>query len=393
MIDSPGSALAGWLAERAAAGRFELAQTMRALTLRRDPETAALLPFEQDEAFLDPSLFAFFADGGAMATLPQLLFSSLDLGGAAEFPVRSDEAGAVFLPRRGTLRTAAPAADLLLRQGARGLELRSETGPVSSSFEAALLVGELQLLPEVPALFRFLAPPPPGRAPAPPPAREALLSVASTAADALAQAAPGIALCLFAHVRSVILCDSPDLNSFAAPQAHGAVFLCVSQITVPGLVEELAHQGGHVVFGAATLEPGRLLTVEPASPMARYSGVDRDTRSVYEGLHGIVTEALMVQVLSGCLAVRDWSGEEALELRGRLAYIGLRALTDLRSFSTPGLFTAEGSELLGMVADAISVPLRQHGRELRGLDLSNQPYAFSPSALRAANPQLAFGTA
>jgi hypothetical protein len=378
-------ALLVWLEERAAAGRLDYADTLRALVIDADPALAAGLPFEKDSVFLEPSLFAVFASPGeGGATLPQRLAAAFAGRAGRTLPVRSDGAGTIHLPRLGQLSTALGDAEFKLVRRGGEWHLSYAGKPVPFTPAPVHIVRGIELLTAIPPYFRPLLPAADRDGAA---IDEAAFARAAAAAlDAVAAAWPAMSRCLRAHLRTIVALPADGVNSFAAPAAHGAIFVSVADtLTVPQLIEELAHQGGHVIFGAATVDPGPLLEVAPDTPMRAYSDAAEDRRSVYEALHGLLTEALMVVVLDRCLSLRRWSARERLELRGRLAYIGVRAHGELASFAAAGLLSPEGRGLRDLVAACLYPSLQRRRRELEPLDLSQQPYAFDEAVFRRVN--------
>ena len=95
--------------------------------------------------------------------------------------------------------------------------------------------------------------------------------------------------------------DHPNFVRLLA--AHGAVFLNTPEAPqVPFFVEDLAHQCGHMIFSAATHERERWFAVDHQTPMSVYNNLrPADDRSVYVVLHGVFTEAAMIDLLDRLL--------------------------------------------------------------------------------------------
>ena len=95
----------------------------------------------------------------------------------------------------------------------------------------------------------------------------------------------------------------------------------------------------------------------------------------------------MILMLHRLLNVDGLSLRQANEALGRLALIATRSVADLASLSQPGLFTDAGLRVLASCRNALSEAVSARRGELMGLNLSDQPYAFSYSAFALRNPQ------
>jgi len=374
-----------WLNRRVAAGRREYADIMRTLIVNSDSAIAERLPFDCDEVFLEPGLFTYFSFATARRpTLSQLLSAALAGQAGVPVPVRSDCDGRISLPGLAQLQTRCPNSDFLLTNDGNDWQLHRGGGQQPFSLDHIPSMAGAEIYASIPLHFRplidieqnevgFVDP-------------VAFATTVSRAMDAMEAAWPALALLLRTHVRAIVALPWPRMNSFATASAHGAIFLSVAEaLTVPQLVEELAHQGGHVIFNAATIDPSALFAVDPAASMSSCGGAPEDGRSAYEALHGLITEALMVTSLDQCLSLHRWSEREQFELRGRLAYIGVRGHGDLAAFDVDGLLSKQGSALRDLAAQCIYPPLYRRRHELEAVDLSGQPYSFSEAICRKAN--------
>jgi hypothetical protein len=98
------------------------------------------------------------------------------------------------------------------------------------------------------------------------------------------------------NVKGIVLFRSPAVDSFAAIALHGLIFVNVARgARVPYLCEEIAHQGGHIIFAAATANRQRYFSCDPDQEIGEISGV-LDTRAVYDVLHGLYTAYLQLRL-------------------------------------------------------------------------------------------------
>jgi hypothetical protein len=192
---------------------------------------------------------------------------------------------------------------------------------------------------------------------------------------------------LLSVLRTVVIFDGQGLNSFATPAAHGAVFINADLgDTEVFLLEELSHQGGHVLFSAATVNAPSYFDIGPETPVASFTQRRDDDRSVYVVLHGVVTEAWMAQTLDTALSRRVACGVHLHELQGRLAFTLRRFAADLQTIALPGILNDRGLSLLRVLLATYLDIARPRAELVRRADFSNQSYNFSYARYAELNP-------
>jgi hypothetical protein len=142
-------------------------------------------------------------------------------------------------------------------------------------------------------------------------------------------------------------------------------------------VEDIAHQCGHIVFSAITFDVSEILDVLPNTPLATITGRTDEPRTVYEALHGVFTEAVMLHCLSECDRHSLFAGRQQHELIGRLGFIVRRFGSDLSNLSRANLFTERGEWLFAEIAKEFKAAYESLWDRIRYLDFSNQLYNFS----------------
>ena len=211
----------------------------------------------------------------------------------------------------------------------------------------------------------------------------------------LDQVQPRLSVAIRTTTRVVVSFAGEGPNSFAARSAHGAVFLNWRPGDgLPYAIEELAHQGGHVLLTTILfgVEEARFV-VPPDSPMPRdlpnaTSNLtpDPEDRTVLVMLHAVVTEALMVMALEASLTAPELTPIERHEVRGRLAYILHRFRDDLIDLLSAAVLSELGRELVDNCRAAFEGAVEHWLVSDRPLDLSGQPYAFCRQRFLSANP-------
>jgi hypothetical protein len=187
--------------------------------------------------------------------------------------------------------------------------------------------------------------------------------------------------------RKVVLHSGERPNSFATPEAYGALFvnMALGDDEV-FLVEDLVHQGGHVLFSAAAFDRERWLQVDPDTPLSAAGSDPSERRTLYVALHGLFTEMAIVDVLDRWTTRGDdLRGALAHLLRGRLAFALRRLAAAVATLGAVDGLAVDGQRLVTAVTTrCLEVAGRRPG--LRHARLENQGYNFSPRRYAQLNP-------
>ena len=206
-------------------------------------------------------------------------------------------------------------------------------------------------------------------------------------------AQPGLFRLLESTVQHVLLFRSARLNSFASLSLHGLVGLNIEHgSSLTFFVDDLCHQGGHVIFNALTSNTARYLNVDAEAPLCLCVDAPDDPRTVYSAFHGLYTYTCIL----GTLAELYGGGQltplhRSVALARVLFYLDKFAL-DLSLLSDPALFTADGRALYDTLCTGQRILAKQFSSAVGSIDLAGQPYVFSESVLLARNPQLIHDT-
>ena len=366
-----------------------------ALLTAADPDLAQALARAAIEPVREPLFFSYFAAPNVSTPLEQLAYGYL-LGAERidRARVYSDADGVVHLPGVGYMSTAVASAYLWLYPS--GLDaipqLVDERGScVSASFAAPVFIknSAIEIAQSNDPLLTNLYHDERGgvhRVDV----REVLslqrCTQLATALDVICECCPWLHQLIRLVVRRVVLFHCPHINSFATLAAHGTAFLNVGMHDDEVcLVEDLAHQCGHVVFSALTFDREVWLTGDldrPANSLGPYG----DPRSSYVILHGVFTEAVMSLCLNECYTRGLLSSDKVHELLGRLAYILLRFERDLADLRRTSVLTPMGGWLVEQFENVFSTISAARRHQFRGLDLSGQSYSFNYRSFLARNP-------
>ncbi|MGQ4419829.1 M20 family metallopeptidase [Streptomyces sp. SAS_269] len=341
----------GLLGARRLRARAELADAVWAVYAQQAPEKAGTTVPPAD-ARREPRLCSQLVLGGLSGmTMDQLL-----LAGRREDPapltVAADDEGVVVLPGLGRVRTGRRAGELTVRYDDAARTLTVDGEPMAYELEPCLMVPgtRIELVDRLdPVLKAFLD------LHIDDPERLTLLTDGAAqlpcmarALDIIAAVSPGYHAALVESLRAVVLYRHPDAESFAALGMHGMIFLNVPDgAGVDHFVEELVHQGGHVVFSEATLHRAEFFRVDPEAELSGLIGRD-DPRTVYDAFHGLFTEHMEYQIVLGALERGLADDGERPEFRAHLTSVARRHLRDLRLIGPHAreIFSTAGREVL-----------------------------------------------
>jgi hypothetical protein len=375
-------------------GKSQFVEMLRSLVAHANPRLAAMAGERGDEAFQEPLLYAHFTAEGSAYPLEQLLFGYIAEDQKPEkTSILTDSAGIVYLPRIGYFLTGrSMTTGTLSRNPATGqFKLCDGLDPIDFVFEPHLVsdTGATEICrynhPLLDRLFiaedrRFIRPEV---------ASAARLHVdhLSAALTLIREYCPYYYSRLVQMIRLYVIFDEPRINSFASLDAQGAVFLNANvENDEVFFIEDIAHQGGHVIFSAATSDMDGIFDVDPHTELRRFTANPMETRTLYVVLHGLFTEVAIISCLDAHLDHDRLSQRQRHETAGRLAFALSRLATDLRNVTCSGIFQARGAALYHEFRDAFAIAYSKRRVLVQRCNFSNQPYTFSYPRFATLNP-------
>lgn len=373
----------GQLQPRILAGQQRFRSTMKRLVQLSRPDLFEILSAADDDAFLEPFAFLSFALNQPTSNLDQIFAGYFVSNGLpARLTVSTDSNGSFYVPGLGYFATAQKTSMLefvVLANKSMYLQRNGNSVPYVFYRASRLSETSIELVQRPIELLAncFLSP------------EGDLIPVdinhaVSTHAASLAKALtiisrqwPNLYEAIVQTVRRLVLFQAEGMNSFATTTAHGTAFIN----TLLGddevfLVEDLAHQCGHVIFSAASIETAEDFAVSPSTPIAVFNQQSDDQRSVYVVLHGVFTEALMAKCLDACLTAEVFAGNRNHELQGRLAFILRRFAVDLHNISKPGILSSQGKDLVHALYEVWTEITKRRTGMTEACDFSGQAYNF-----------------
>jgi hypothetical protein len=188
--------------------------------------------------------------------------------------------------------------------------------------------------------------------------------------------------------RSIILFHNPSVLCFVSLEIHGASFLS----TIPDnneifFLEEIIHQCSHNTFNSILFNRERFFKIDPEKTLlGELNGNVHERRTLYSAFHGLFTVAKRYEAFYNLYKNNVFEGRNRHEFLGRFADIKKRFRTGIELVDHKEVFTDQGLEVYETLDSFISSTL-PHVRELDEMfDLSNQPSEFSYSKFCEFNP-------
>ncbi len=301
--------------------------------------------------------------------------------------IATDEDGWVYVPGLGYLITGHRSESLVLTVAEDGL-LALECGERRVEFErldAVMVRGHEVPIASIPFLEDVI--------------RHVLgssghISFASTsqeraelawAFDVMGRVLPELRQAIRESVSMVVLFRCASGASFAADCAPGVAFLNLTgrENNEVFLLEDLAHQCGHVLLSLATKDAQGFFRVPALAPLP-----EAEERSPWVLMHGVVTETLMARCLYGCLQLPDTEllPQRRHEVVGRLASVLRRFAVDISLLVNCQLLAPQGLRLIREFGAPCREIVATLGRRLNDIQLDNQGYRFDFDRFLARNP-------
>lgn len=155
-------------------------------------------------------------------------------------------------------------------------------------------------------------------------------------------------------IRKIILFTHPNLKNFVTRKAHGAIYINVKKhSSVAYFVEEIIHQGSHIIFNSVTFEPFDFFQKNPYQNISDYIDNEYDTRSLYSAFHGVYTTYKVIYSFSKLVKSQFNIESNPLfkyQILGRLA-MNLRRVNSGLELIHKEVFTKKGANLFCLIND------------------------------------------
>lgn len=187
----------------------------------------------------------------------------------------------------------------------------------------------------------------------------------------------------------------PDsINSFASKSAHGIAFFNVYQDDYDEVffVDDIAHQTGHIILTTILHEKNSVFKINEYERVENIIGME-DHRDVYTLVHALYTYYVTLLCLDNCLANDVFKNKQEHEALGRIAFYLLKCTLDLDRLKLVinkygeknDVFTSLGIEIVEKIENKYLETLRKYKILLEDFDMKSQPYNFTYSQFAKSN--------
>jgi hypothetical protein len=364
---------------------LELANLNRLYVYQADETLFEALDFDSNAIFLEPALFfnqTLLQEGKPFLPVSQILWGHIpDSAKPSRIKVKTCAEGLVALPNFGYLITCLPCQDLELHYAGSDdaillFTLSGKQIDFAMQPETILGTSSIRVLKSKAFIYDYLSIK----------TDEAIAESVDRAmpslenAYALLQAAtPEYCALIERCTREIAVFSSPNFNSFASRMHYGTSFLnCENRLCDPiFFLDDLAHQVGHTVFDALTLDHGAILAVDKDTHIKSVSTtyVEQEHRTVYFALHGLFTYTAIIHCLDQGLKKRLFNDRQALDAIGRIGFYMRKFRYDLQQLNHPQLYTPEGYEFVKMF-QASYEEIAVNYQKFPPVNYDNQSYTF-----------------
>jgi len=386
-------------------GQAAFADILKTLVYKTDSILLEWLDFDNDFAFTEPLLFAYFNTPSPSINLRQILFGYIeDEKKPNSIEVLTDENGIIFLPQVGYLKTNLSNTKLNLcwDNATKKLSLKLKDKTISYIKEDILKLKSVGI-----EVWKYPHPL----------AKEYLrkwdfdkqvekeiqgeVEIKNTLEKHLEHLDNSFKILKkcsptqFEHykkfIRRLAIYTNYDVRSFAVRSVHGVTFLTMDVLNEDDeifFLEEVSHQSAHNVLNAIMYEMSDYFKIDADHELlADYINNPKELRSISSAFHGLYTVAARLEVFLKAKADGLFEGKQEYEFLGRFAHLKNRHLTGLEKIEDlNAVYTEKGLKLYEMLNNYCLEGFKEIEELNKKFDFSNQPNTFSYPAFIKLNP-------
>ncbi|WP_167852273.1 HEXXH motif-containing putative peptide modification protein [Hymenobacter elongatus] len=382
---------------------------------RQDPALFDLLNFEADPIFLEPMVNAHrratyinngrhTADDALAMPLRQILYGYIKPENRpATITAISDGKGWVYLPNLGYFKTTCKNTVLSLTycQATHSLSITQDGQPISARLEPLQTVAGtgINLYQCNPTLLNQLF----NKLEGPEEVQAETSFPEANITTVLPKRLPDIEKA-FAIIRTylpeyhhqllmvakgLMVFENPAVRPFATGFALGISFISTTPTdSVIYFIVELIHQFGHNMLYAIMADQKEYFLVDPMAPLAAFNYNPRERRTIFSAFHGLFTTTKIAECLEVLYHSNVFEGDEQREIVARLADNRRRFRTGIERIEHDRVLTPQGLELYEHLDSSCAAVYRRLDSVVRDYNVSNQPFMFTYSLFKEANPSI-----
>lgn len=189
--------------------------------------------------------------------------------------------------------------------------------------------------------------------------------------------------------KEFVVFSSPDHNSFAGIMQHGTAYFNVEnkQKSKVFFIDDIAHQCGHIIFNTLTYDTKNYLNVAKDFSLKNFTSNALEKRSVYGAFHGLFTYSLILMSLDNFLE-KESGFDNVLEHEalGRVGFYLQKFKHDIELLGITNVFTDVGWGLYKEFKDTFFYIREKWSGKTQDFDYANQPYIFQYNHFIDLNP-------
>lgn len=385
-------------------GLYFYEEKIKILLLKNNPEIFDVLDFDEEGAFCEPLLFAYFNSDNSLLTIEQIIYSYIKPDRRPKIKAYADNKGRIYIPKMGYFiqQHKDQYLDLFWDDDQYMLQLQHVN--VDYSFEPCMFLPgtEIEILAHPVSLLAPHFIDAKGR-----PIDIDISAIAILQRDNLIRAinmlkrnAPEFYSLFCRSIKTLVIFNDPTVkgNSFATLSVHGCAFFNAFQDDYNEIffIEDLSHQCGHVIFNNLLYQPADYLKADPGTIIKEKGLVGIflnmvEKRTLFVAFHALYTYYVIARSIDACLTAEHLKPEAIHELKGRLAYTMQKYAIDLNLLDaqkndSPVYFNENGYQLFSAMKEFYLSLKSKWQKDMLSLKLNNQPYNFSYKKFLKANP-------
>jgi hypothetical protein len=351
---------------------YALSNMIRVALYERRKDIFDLLDFEDDNLFLEPSLFCYFLSDipeESKMSLEQCLWGYINSKiRPLKLQVKSDTFGWVNLPNSGYLKLK-PNSNCELDVN----YIYESLLPNNYIFDTSIRLCKhpSEHLTYRSDIMRFDEP-----------VHESLeshLHELDYAVNFFRNHLPDFWRQILVVTKEFVVFSSPDHNSFAGIMQHGTAYFNIEnkQKSKVFFIDDVAHQCGHIIFNTLTYEIKNYLTVDRDFFLKIFSSNPHETRSVYGAFHGLFTYSSILISLDKFLEFESgFYNVLQHEAIGRIGFYLKKFKHDLELMGIINVYTDVGWELYMEIKQTFFYIHEKYSSKTENFEYTNQPYIF-----------------
>lgn len=384
-------------------GKSEIAENMKIIVYKIIPDYFDLLDFDNDDCFLDATLFALVTAEKLDNTdlLKQYMYGFIPIENRPQkVNVLSDKYGIIYIPNIGWIKQVEKNKSFVLefinnKFKLNGADVDIDPLAINNKIGVELLKYRLELFDDryYDSVHNIID----IDVEEPYKAKSAMLN---NSLNIIADNVPWLAqLIKEGCPKAVIFNDGTEpmthlfcaRNSFASFQVKRISFHNVYQPWYDEVffLDDISHQMGHVLFDQITFDKKRFFKINHQDTIVANSEFGKrlskvETRSYEIVFHSLYTFFVILNVLDACLENDLFTYEQKLEIKGRIAFYLRKSAHDFELFEdmqennyAQTIYTPEGMNIYMGMKQSFLANFTKHKALYDAYQINNQPYNYN----------------